>query len=125
MAAFLGNLRNVVIAGFVLAILLVGIVVVALKSGTLQIEDVRGTKSLLGAALIALGLAVKVPLVPLHTWLPDAHAKAPTHPPVSNVASETLHTCTYAVPQTATSPKKTKTKTSPRPTYPEGCFPPV
>lgn len=60
------------------ALLLVGIVVVALKSGSLQIEDVRGTKSLLGAVLIALGLAVKVPLVPLHTWLPDAHGKAPT-----------------------------------------------
>lgn len=60
------------------ALLLVGIIVVALKSGSLQIEDVRGTKSLLGAVLIALGLAVKVPLVPLHTWLPDAHGKAPT-----------------------------------------------
>jgi NADH-quinone oxidoreductase subunit M len=60
------------------ALLLVGIIVLALKAGSLQIEDVRGTKSLAGAVLIALGLAVKVPLVPLHTWLPDAHGKAPT-----------------------------------------------
>lgn len=30
------------------------------------------------AVLIAVGLAVKVPLWPLHIWLPDAHAKAPT-----------------------------------------------
>ena len=60
------------------AILLVGIVVIALKAGTLQIDEIRGTESLLAASLIALGLAVKVPLVPLHTWLPDAHGRAPT-----------------------------------------------
>jgi NADH-quinone oxidoreductase subunit M len=60
------------------ALLLVGIVVIALKAGTLQIDEIRGTESLLAASLIALGLAVKVPLVPLHTWLPDAHGRAPT-----------------------------------------------
>ena len=27
---------------------------------------------------IAIGLAVKVPIFPLHTWLPDAHVEAPT-----------------------------------------------
>ena len=27
---------------------------------------------------IAVGLAVKVPIFPLHTWLPDAHVEAPT-----------------------------------------------
>ena len=32
----------------------------------------------IAAILIALGLAVKMPLWPLHIWLPDAHAKAPT-----------------------------------------------
>jgi NADH-quinone oxidoreductase subunit M len=46
------------------ALLLVGIIVLALKADSLQIEDVRGTTSLLGAVLIAVGLAVKVPLVP-------------------------------------------------------------
>ncbi len=60
------------------ALLLVGIVVIGLKAGTLQIDEIRGTESLLAASLIALGLAVKVPLVPLHTWLPDAHGRAPT-----------------------------------------------
>ena len=60
------------------ALLLVGIVVVGLKAGSLQIDEIRGTESVLAASLIALGLAVKVPLVPLHTWLPDAHGRAPT-----------------------------------------------
>jgi NADH-quinone oxidoreductase subunit M len=60
------------------ALMLVGIVVVWLRAGTLQIDELRGTSSLTAAILIALGLAVKVPLVPVHTWLPDAHSKAPT-----------------------------------------------
>ncbi len=60
------------------ALLLVGIVVVGLKAGTLQIDEIRGTESVLAASLIAVGLAVKVPIVPLHTWLPDAHGRAPT-----------------------------------------------
>ena len=60
------------------ALLLVGIVVIGLRAGSLQIDEIRGTESLLAASLIALGLAVKVPLVPLHTWLPDAHGRAPT-----------------------------------------------
>ena len=29
-------------------------------------------------ALFFLGFAVKVPIFPLHTWLPDAHVEAPT-----------------------------------------------
>ncbi|GAA3524472.1 NADH-quinone oxidoreductase subunit M [Aeromicrobium panaciterrae] len=60
------------------ALLLVGIVVVAARPlGTLQILDVEDAP-LLAAVLIVLGFAVKTPLVPLHTWLPDAHSKAPT-----------------------------------------------
>ncbi|WP_240037443.1 complex I subunit 4 family protein [Glycomyces paridis] len=34
--------------------------------------------SLLVFALLALGFAVKAPLWPLHSWLPDAHTAAPT-----------------------------------------------
>jgi NADH-quinone oxidoreductase subunit M len=59
------------------ALLLVGIVIVGVDSGTLQILDVRNAP-VVAVALIALGFAVKTPLVPLHTWLPDAHSKAPT-----------------------------------------------
>ena len=36
-----------------------------------------GAQSLLLAAF-ALSFAIKVPMVPLHTWLPDAHVEAPT-----------------------------------------------
>lgn len=60
------------------ALMLVGFVWLWVTRGTLQIEELRGTSMLGPAILIALGLAVKVPIVPLHTWLPDAHGKAPT-----------------------------------------------
>ncbi|RRR97722.1 NADH-quinone oxidoreductase subunit M [Glycomyces terrestris] len=39
---------------------------------------VSGDASLLVFALLALGFAVKAPLWPLHSWLPDAHTAAPT-----------------------------------------------
>jgi NADH-quinone oxidoreductase subunit M len=38
---------------------------------------VHGTQVLLFAGLF-LGFAIKVPMFPLHTWLPDAHTEAPT-----------------------------------------------
>ena len=38
--------------------------------------------------LVFLGFAVKLPVVPLHTWLPDAHVEAPT--PVSVVLAGVL-----------------------------------
>lgn len=39
-------------------------------------------------ALLFIGFAVKVPLVPLHSWLPDAHVEAPT--PISMVLAGIL-----------------------------------
>ncbi|QJW93053.1 complex I subunit 4 family protein [Frigoriglobus tundricola] len=39
-------------------------------------------------ALLFLGFAVKVPIVPLHSWLPDAHVEAPT--PVSMILAGVL-----------------------------------
>ena len=58
------------------ALLLVGIVVAALEGGTLELFELRPTATAL--VLIVLGFAVKTPIVPLHTWLPDAHSSAPT-----------------------------------------------
>jgi NADH-quinone oxidoreductase subunit M len=39
-------------------------------------------------ALLFIGFAVKVPIVPLHSWLPDAHVEAPT--PISMVLAGVL-----------------------------------
>ena len=39
-------------------------------------------------ALLFLGFAVKVPIVPLHSWLPDAHVEAPT--PISMILAGVL-----------------------------------
>src|SRR5271154_3317388 len=47
-----------------------------LASGSLQIVDQRGEMLLFLAFFVAF--AIKVPLFPLHTWLPDAHVEAPT-----------------------------------------------
>jgi NADH-quinone oxidoreductase subunit M len=60
------------------SLMFVGFVLLALRGHSLQIDELRGSTSLTAAILIAVGLAVKVPLVPVHTWLPDAHSKAPT-----------------------------------------------
>jgi NADH-quinone oxidoreductase subunit M len=38
--------------------------------------------------LLFIGFAVKVPIVPLHTWLPDAHVEAPT--PISMILAGVL-----------------------------------
>jgi NADH-quinone oxidoreductase subunit M len=38
--------------------------------------------------LLFIGFAVKVPVVPLHTWLPDAHVEAPT--PISMILAGVL-----------------------------------
>ena len=65
------------------ALLLVGILLVYASAGTANIIEL-GKISLppgvqtWGFLLMAVGFAVKVPLFPLHTWLPDAHVEAPT-----------------------------------------------
>ena len=45
-----------------------------------MIETVRltGTEQFLLFAAFALAFAIKVPMFPFHTWLPDAHVEAPT-----------------------------------------------
>ena len=43
---------------------------------------------LLAFLLLFIGFAIKVPVVPLHTWLPDAHVEAPT--PISVILAGIL-----------------------------------
>ena len=38
--------------------------------------------------LLFIGFAIKTPIVPLHTWLPDAHVEAPT--PISIILAALL-----------------------------------
>jgi NADH-quinone oxidoreductase subunit M len=71
-------------------LMLVAIVVMAWKvagaSGTLSFSyqhllahaDSVGTAAPWLFAAFALAFAIKVPIFPLHTWLPDAHVEAPT-----------------------------------------------
>jgi NADH-quinone oxidoreductase subunit M len=68
------------------AVMLLGILLVGFKAGTFDINTLTasGGKGLshptqvLAFAALALGLAVKAPMWPLHSWLPDAHTAAPT-----------------------------------------------
>ncbi len=67
------------------AFLLFAILVLRLKTGTFDLvamEQAVGTLPLTiqrwAFLAFALAFAIKVPLVPFHTWLPDAHVEAPT-----------------------------------------------
>jgi NADH-quinone oxidoreductase subunit M len=65
-------------------LLLVGVFTVVASAGTADIVALTGggelsrTTQLVAFTLLAIGFAVKSPLWPLHTWLPDAHTQAPT-----------------------------------------------
>jgi NADH-quinone oxidoreductase subunit M len=71
-------------------LLLVGVFLVVADSGTAELTELTGGgANRFGGALghgtqvaafvlLALAFAVKSPLWPLHTWLPDAHTEAPT-----------------------------------------------
>jgi len=65
------------------ALMLVGLMIVAFSTGELRISALSagmldpGIRTLVFWLLVA-GFAVKVPVFPLHTWLPDAHVEAPT-----------------------------------------------
>ncbi len=68
------------------AFLLTAIIVLRLHTGTFDlVEMMNRSGTLVPAALegllflaFALAFAIKVPLFPFHTWLPDAHVEAPT-----------------------------------------------
>jgi NADH-quinone oxidoreductase subunit M len=63
--------------------MLVAIAAIYFKTGTFSVEALftyEFTKEVQFWLFIAfaLGFAIKVPMVPFHTWLPDAHVQAPT-----------------------------------------------
>jgi NADH-quinone oxidoreductase subunit M len=95
------------LAGSVL--MLVAIIALRLESGTFDIElmaelaragQLTGAANLGGGALFGMkfttwvfwflfvGFAIKVPVFPFHTWLPDAHVQAPT--PISVILAGIL-----------------------------------
>jgi len=65
-------------------LLLLGVFTVVVAAGTGDLLALAGglglsrTTQYVAFALFAVAFAVKAPLWPLHTWLPDAHTEAPT-----------------------------------------------
>jgi proton-translocating NADH-quinone oxidoreductase chain N len=65
-------------------LVLMGIALVLAQTGTLALDKIKAvahapSPALLAAgALFLIGFGVKVAMVPMHTWLPDAHSQAPS-----------------------------------------------
>lgn len=67
-------------------VMLLGLLLVGLDSGTFDMvalasdngRSLSTSVQVTAALSIGIGLAVKTPMWPLHTWLPDAHTAAPT-----------------------------------------------
>jgi NADH-quinone oxidoreductase subunit M len=84
-----GSARRAAARKFVLytlfgsVVLLVGLVTVVTQAGTADLVALYSGRldpdvQRIAFVLLAIGFAVKSPLWPLHTWLPDAHTEAPT-----------------------------------------------
>ncbi|MEV4442231.1 NADH-quinone oxidoreductase subunit M [Streptomyces sp. NPDC049577] len=67
-------------------VMLLGLLLIGIKGGTFDMVALAGAKGaglshttqIVAVVAIGLGLAVKAPMWPLHSWLPDAHTAAPT-----------------------------------------------
>lgn len=80
-------IKYVVYTLFGSAFMLAGILSLYFTTGSLSMLEIGGAglgmvQSIMPAAaiffLLLIGFAVKLPVFPLHTWLPDAHTDAPT-----------------------------------------------
>ncbi len=80
-------IKYVVFTLFGSALMLAGILSLYFTTGSLNMVDIAQgglamVQSIMPAApiffLLLAGFAIKLPVVPLHTWLPDAHTDAPT-----------------------------------------------
>jgi NADH-quinone oxidoreductase subunit M len=65
------------------ALMLIAILAIFFATGTfnvLELQDgqITGALQTWGFLAFALAFAIKVPIFPFHTWLPDAHVQAPT-----------------------------------------------
>jgi NADH-quinone oxidoreductase subunit M len=67
-------------------VMLLGLLLIGLEGGTFDMvalatdnhSALSRTTQITAALAIGIGLAVKTPMWPLHSWLPDAHTAAPT-----------------------------------------------
>ena len=79
-------LKFVLYTGLGSVVMLLGLLLLGLDGGTFDMTALAAahgaglshTSQLLAVLAIGLGLAVKAPMWPLHSWLPDAHTAAPT-----------------------------------------------
>ncbi|NLG72142.1 MAG: hypothetical protein GX495_08905 [Chloroflexi bacterium] len=82
-AALEAGVKYVVQSAAGSVLVLIGIALTLAETGTLDLMEIHtraaGSPLLLAAgALFLTGFGVKAALVPLHTWLPDAHSQAPS-----------------------------------------------
>ncbi len=78
-------LKYIIMSVFGSLIALMGISLIFMYTGSLDLAtlakhtaDLGSLKAIGAVALIIVGFGVKAAIVPLHTWLPDAHSAAPS-----------------------------------------------